>query len=243
MERKKTRVVFVRRFVLLMFLSLCLTGCSTRSQTVRRNKNNSSMLVSKSADRQQIPYTHVVRKGETLWRISQKYGLALETFLRMNNLTKSSTIYPGQRLVVNSAYSSTKQRTYSRETLSKKGNFRWPVQGKVIHKFGDQKNGVPYRGIVVSTGEGTKVMASRGGIVTYVDDDMTGLGKVIIIEHGNGYSSVYAHNSKNMVLKGQSVKQGEIIALAGTTGRAEASQLYFEIRRNSRPINPQAYLK
>jgi len=72
---------------------------------------------------------------------------------------------------------------------------------------------------------------------------MRGYGNVIILSHNGGYSTVYAHNSVNLVKKGQSVKQGNVIAKVGRTGNATGSHLHFEIRLGGKPLNPLSFLR
>ncbi|GAI26545.1 unnamed protein product, partial [marine sediment metagenome] len=72
---------------------------------------------------------------------------------------------------------------------------------------------------------------------------MRGFGNVIVLSHDRGYSTVYGHNSVNLVKKGQYVKKGSIIGKVGRTGNATGSHLHFEIRLSGKPVNPLPYLK
>jgi len=72
---------------------------------------------------------------------------------------------------------------------------------------------------------------------------MGGYGKVVVINHGDGNSTLYAHCSTLSVSKGQRISQGQVVAKVGTTGRATGPHLHFEIRKGNNPVNPLGYLK
>jgi murein DD-endopeptidase MepM/ murein hydrolase activator NlpD len=119
--------------------------------------------------------------------------------------------------------------------------FIWPVSGKLTKAFTDKKT-APHKGIDISAKKGTTVLASNSGKVIYSDDEIPGYGKLIIIDHGDEITSVYAHNSELLVKAGKYVNQGAPIARVGDTGRASGPHLHFEIRRNAIPVNPTGYL-
>jgi murein DD-endopeptidase MepM/ murein hydrolase activator NlpD len=120
--------------------------------------------------------------------------------------------------------------------------FIWPVPSskKVSSKFG-QRRGRHHDGIDIPAVTGTHIVASATGNVI-VSGWMRGYGKVIVIKHDDGYHTVYAHNSKHFVKKGQRVSQGEVIGKVGSTGRSTGPHLHFEIRRKNRVRNPAFYL-
>ena len=119
--------------------------------------------------------------------------------------------------------------------------FMWPLKGKLLQGF-NTANGVKHDGIDIKGQEGDPIYAVADGTVIYSNDTIRGYGNMIIIKHKNGFVTVYAHNSVNMVTKGQAVKQGQIIARVGHTGYATGSHLHFEIRLHSIPVNPLNYL-
>lgn len=98
------------------------------------------------------------------------------------------------------------------------------------------------KGILIRAREGELVGAAAEGNVAFVDQNLPGYGKTIIIEHSGEYSSVYARNAEILVKVGQRVRQGEPIAKAGNKGKGGSPQLYFEIRRRSRAEDPLSYL-
>jgi murein DD-endopeptidase MepM/ murein hydrolase activator NlpD len=96
-------------------------------------------------------------------------------------------------------------------------------------------------GVDISTPEGTPVRAARAGHVLY-SDRLRGYGNLIIVEHGDGYATVYAHNRDNHARTGDAVRQGEVIAAVGRTGTTSGPNLHFEIRRHNVARNPLYYL-
>ena len=120
-----------------------------------------------------------------------------------------------------------------------------PINGRVGSGFGIRhhpiyKRRMHHDGIDFSAPVGTKVYAPGDGIVHYTGYNF-GYGNKVIIDHGYGYRTVYAHLSKSMVRAGQRVKRGDIIALSGNTGVSTGPHLHYEIHKNNRKINPSGY--
>jgi len=123
----------------------------------------------------------------------------------------------------------------------------WPVKGEVIKEFGEQKSeeykvSLFNNGIDIAVEEGTPVHAVDNGIVAYAEW-YSGAGKLVILNHQNGFYSLYSHNSTLLVSKGDHVSRDQKIALSGKTGSAESALLHFEIRKRGTPVNPLEYLK
>lgn len=117
----------------------------------------------------------------------------------------------------------------------------WPTQGKVTSPFG-ARGGAAHDGIDISAPEGTAVIAAADGRVIYSDDGLSGYGNLIIVRHEGSWATVYAHNRKNLVNKGDFVSQGQNIATVGQTGRASGPHLHFELRFGKTPKDPLKYL-
>lgn len=129
----------------------------------------------------------------------------------------------------------------SKTSPAKPGRFIWPVEGVVTSKFGERW-GKNHSGIDIGCPEGTPIYASAAGKAVFVGEK-SGYGLLIIIAHSDGSSfTIYAHNSKNLVKQNADVKQGEKIALVGQTGRATGPHLHFEIRIESKAVDPLLYL-
>ncbi len=119
----------------------------------------------------------------------------------------------------------------------------WPVEGGRFGRgFGFVRRTRPdlrHDGVDVGAPEGAVVRAVADGIVGYSDNGIRGFGNCVMILHGNGWVSVYAHNYRNTVQAGWRVERGERIAFVGATGIARGPHLHFELRRNGRPMNPR----
>jgi murein DD-endopeptidase MepM/ murein hydrolase activator NlpD len=100
-----------------------------------------------------------------------------------------------------------------------------------------------HAGIDIGVPEGTFVRATADGIVEYASDGRGGYGSVIFITHPSGYTTIYGHNSRLLVLAGQTVRAGDVIALSGNTGYSTGPHLHYEIRRNGQPIDPKPFLE
>jgi len=122
----------------------------------------------------------------------------------------------------------------------------WPVKGKIIRSFGQETKSygtsVVSNGINIAVKEGTNVLAADNGEVIF-SDRYGGQGKLIIIDHKNGFFTLYAYNSDLLVSKGAKVKRGQAIAKSGMTGSAEEPSLHFELRKDGKAINPMQYLE
>jgi murein DD-endopeptidase MepM/ murein hydrolase activator NlpD len=116
--------------------------------------------------------------------------------------------------------------------------FRKPVEGKTIAQFGPQRDGTVNEGITISVPKGTPVKAAENGVVAYVGDELPGFGNLILIRHADEYVTAYAHADTILVKKCDVVKRGQPVATAGATGDASQPQLHFEIRKNSKPVDP-----
>jgi len=121
--------------------------------------------------------------------------------------------------------------------------FLWPVQGQVISAFGKRSSGVHNDGINIAAEPGSTVKAADGGVVVYAGNELAGYGNLLLIRHSNGFVTAYAHNKKLLVSRGDNVKQGQTIALVGSTGDVDRPQLHFEIRKGDRAVDPTRYLE
>lgn len=133
-----------------------------------------------------------------------------------------------------------KTRAARRPSRGSRHPFAWPVKGKVTGRFDSRPDSLN-DGINIAAPRGTPVHATLAGQVIY-SDQLRGYGNLIILRHRGGYASVYAHNRKNLVRRGQKVNRRQVIAEVGATGRAATPYLHFEIRRNNVARNPLSYL-
>ncbi|WP_317367213.1 peptidoglycan DD-metalloendopeptidase family protein [uncultured Tyzzerella sp.] len=122
------------------------------------------------------------------------------------------------------------------------GTFAYPVRGRLSSGFG-HRWGTTHKGIDLACAAGTPIKASDGGTVVYSGWNNGGYGYMVKIDHGNGYQTVYAHNSRNAVSVGQKVAQGEVIAYVGSTGNSTGNHVHFEVIQGGVQKNPLNFLK
>jgi murein hydrolase activator len=124
-----------------------------------------------------------------------------------------------------------------------RGKLAWPVSGQIVARYGETRaGGVKWDGVLFATERGAQVRAIYQGRVIFADW-LPGLGLLTIIDHGDGYLSLYGHNERLFKAVGESVGAGEAIAAAGDTGGSTRPELYFEIRRGGRPVDPRPWFK
>ena len=123
----------------------------------------------------------------------------------------------------------------------RKGKLDWPVKGPIRRAFGSQVDNVSYKGVLISTGAGTRVKAVHHGRVVFADW-LRGYGLVLILDHGGGYLSLYGHNDSLLREPGEWVGTGEAVALAGSSGGNGETGLYFAIRHQGRSVDPISWL-
>jgi murein DD-endopeptidase MepM/ murein hydrolase activator NlpD len=120
--------------------------------------------------------------------------------------------------------------------------FIWPVDGKVISKFGPAKDNLRNDGINIAAPVGAPVKASAAGTVAYAGNELRGFGNMVLLRHEDGWVTAYAHNSSLLVQKGDRVSQGQTIARVGSTGNVESPQLHFELRQGTKAVDPMKLL-
>ena len=124
-----------------------------------------------------------------------------------------------------------------------RGKLAWPVSGHLVARFGDARaGGVHWDGVLVATQRGAPVKAVCPGRVIYADW-LPGLGLLTIVDHGDGYLSLYGHNERLYKAVGEQVAAGDTIAAAGDSGGSPRPELYFEIRKGGKPVDPRPWFK
>jgi murein hydrolase activator len=124
-----------------------------------------------------------------------------------------------------------------------RGKLAWPVSGRVLARFGDARaGGVRWDGVLVATERGAPVKTVCQGRVIYADW-LPGLGLLTIVDHGDGYLSLYGHNERLYKAAGEQVATGDTIAAAGDSGGSSRPELYFEIRKGGKPVDPRPWFK
>jgi murein DD-endopeptidase MepM/ murein hydrolase activator NlpD len=208
---------------------------------------------------------HVVKSGDTLGAIAKQYGVTVGALVRANGLKSDRVrLKLGQRLTVPPptvvrekpatppSPKGAPRRSARRErgigkmpanlilAIPEFGDpvppFAWPLEGSVSSSFGRRRMGW-HRGVDILAPAGAPVLASAPGMV--IASGVEGrYGRVVKVAHEGGFTSVYAHNTENLVELGQWVTAGQMIATVGRTGRATAEHLHFEIRHEGMAYNP-----
>ncbi|MHB8912272.1 MAG: murein hydrolase activator EnvC family protein, partial [Lysobacter sp.] len=123
------------------------------------------------------------------------------------------------------------------------GGLGWPASGALLAGFGaTMPDGRSSDGLLIGAGAGSPVKAVADGQVVYAEW-MTGYGLLLIVDHGNGYMSLYAHNDALLKDVGATVRRGESLGTVGSSGGQGRPALYFELRRNGAPVNPSTWLR
>lgn len=144
---------------------------------------------------------------------------------------------PAQTVVTNN--DSTPDDTYAGANFkSLKGKLKLPVRGQLMNHFGDRReNSITWKGLFIKANEGADVKAVASGRVIFADW-MRGFGNLIIIDHGNGYMSLYGNNESVLKSVGEDISAGDTIAAVGNTGGNETNGVYYELRKQSVPFDP-----
>ena len=150
--------------------------------------------------------------------------------------------------LLKSASLSRHNRNFNRRWQTNTQPSLWPVNGRLMSSFGNRVDpfsgeGVAFHaGVDISALKGTPVRATADGIVSHAEWSGS-FGRLVIVDHGKGFQTYYAHLSRFDIVAGQEVRRGEVIGRSGATGRATSPHLHYEVRRGGTPINPYRYLK
>ena len=226
-----------------------------RTEPIARNRNTGRV--------------YRVARGDSLYGIARRHGMTTAELAQINGIRQSSPLRPGQTLSVtkggelaparnaakpaNQAISAPRQvaRLPQKPTVSRPlpkpkaraaGRFRWPVEGRIISRFGSKTNGTHNDGVNLAVPAGTSVRAAENGVVAYSGNELKGYGNLILVRHANDWVSAYAHVEKILVRRGDKISRGQVIAKSGKTGDVNRPQVHFELRKNSKPVNPLTHL-
>jgi murein DD-endopeptidase MepM/ murein hydrolase activator NlpD len=215
---------------------------------------------------------HKVMRGDTVASIARAYGVKAQDVAELNDIENQNQLEVGTKLYIPekqkrggfkklpfgkilSDSSEKKKKSskgsgkYARQSYeddegdsirAEHGKFAWPVAGGLISPFGI-RNGRRHDGVDLKGADGDPIRAAGRGKVVFAGQ-MRGYGNLIIIRHKEDFFTVYAHCSRNIAKKGQDVRQGDLIARVGHTGRATGPHLHFEVRRGQTARNPLFFL-
>ncbi len=187
-------------------------------------------LLSVSACASRLPGAHRVTAGETLSTIARDYGVSARYLACLNGIRNPHLIQAGQQLDL-------PQRPQGRDVPK----LRWPIKRGVLTSHFGPRRSTCHRGLDIAAPLGTAIRAAAHGKVIY-SGRLRGYGNVVILEHKGGYRTVYAHNQKNQVRVGQTVRRGRKIATVGQTGRSTGPHLHFELRIGEVATDPRLVL-
>jgi len=206
---------------------------------------------------------HRVERGQTLWRIARAYGVPLEDLLAANGISEPTDLATGRMLFVPGATALLHVPPYpappppemprpsdvpprasapAPAVPSAPEAFAWPVTGgEILSRYGAPRRGRRHAGVDIRGPKGHDILATRGGEVAYSGSALRGYGKMVVLDHGDGLQSVYAHASELLVKTGDRVERGQSIARIGRTGNATTEHCHFEIRKDRVPVDPLPY--
>ncbi len=176
-----------------------------------------------------------VKRGDTIDGICRKYGVEMTGLVNANPGVDIDRLTIGLKLFVPGS-----------GALEQLFRFAWPVHGRISSRYGSRLHPVYRRrmmhtGLDIAARSGTPIRAALGGRVKFVGWK-GGYGRAIIVEHPNGYETLYGHCSKILVNRGQNVKRGEQIGKVGTTGVSTGPHVHFEVKKNGKRMNPEKVL-
>ncbi|HPP88100.1 MAG TPA: M23 family metallopeptidase [bacterium] len=189
-----------------------------------------------------------VEKNDTIQKIAKRFNVKENAILKANRLKSGAELKVGQEIFIPGSQPRELARLAAqeirRQRRQKTGvSFIWPAASRNISSYYGWRihpiynRQIFHQGLDISGPIGTKIYAAEEGRV-YFRDYITGYGKVVIIKHNQGYSTVYAHLSRFNVKVGQWVEQGEVIGYMGMTGKVTGSHLHFEVRRWDKHLDP-----
>ncbi|OGD50441.1 hypothetical protein A3K56_03535 [Candidatus Beckwithbacteria bacterium RIFCSPHIGHO2_12_FULL_49_13] len=225
--------------------------------TIRWQNDLKSLDAIKPGQTLEIPPTtgivHKVKRGETIYSIAKKYDVVAQNIVNwpFNTYADDETfaLAVGQTLVVPEGVKPAEQlwdpsryvaqKTPDAGVVSATGQFAWPTSGQISQNFAWFHPAVD-----ISNKATPAILAADSGRVVVAGwPDNFGYGNRVVIDHGNGFTTLYAHMASISVAVGQSVNRGDVIGVMGSTGRSTGPHLHFEIRANGATVNPLGYLK
>jgi len=239
--------------ILILLLSFLSQGCTPYNAPIVDLDQPPSRLIK----------THLVEEGESLYSIAWRYDFNARELARINGLSEPYRVRKGQLLnldksikpksstisavskvkkavskVVDRSRAPAKKLTVNQSLTQlngKKLHWQQPIKGKIVESYNPNNL---QKGIMIQADSGASVKPAAHGVVVYAGDGLRDYGKLVIIKHSDYLLSAYGHNQKLLVSEGQVVDGSKIISKLGTSGR-----LYFEIRKDGKPVNPMAYIK
>lgn len=187
--------------------------------------------------------SHVVEAGDTGFGIALEYGVPWSAIAQANAIDPKARLRSGQELVIPTisrlpdAPSPSASPSPAPEAAAPP-RFEWPLQGSVRRGFTARPRRGYHDGLDITARAGTAVRASAAGRVVYAAEEPRQFGNLVVIDHGDGWSTSYAFLSRITVKEGERVRKGERVGMVGHTGLARGDELHFELRRDLRALDP-----
>jgi murein DD-endopeptidase MepM/ murein hydrolase activator NlpD len=183
-----------------------------------------------------------VSQGDTLWDISRRYGVSVSDIVQANKLSDGDVISPGMTLLLPGASTSARPLPL----VSRSSSFSWPIRGSLTSSYGWRVHPISgvnsfHDGLDIAAASGTAIAASASGRVEFAGW-LGGYGRLVIVDHGDGVETRYAHMSGFAVSEGDWVAAGDTVGYVGQSGDATGPHVHFEIRKSGRTVNPRDYL-
>lgn len=198
---------------------------------------------------------HVVEPGQTLWRIARTYGVELDELRRANGIDDPARIAEGQALTIpgadavrdvppfpaplGSIAEPSSTEIVTPLALIDASGWIWPVPGgQIVGRYGDARRTHGHAGLDIRGRAGQPILAARPGRIRYSGSTLRGYGKTVVIDHRDGTSTLYGHNSDLLVREGEEVQAAQEIARLGSSGNATTAHCHFEVRKDDEPVDP-----
>jgi murein DD-endopeptidase MepM/ murein hydrolase activator NlpD len=182
---------------------------------------------------------HILRHGQTLYSVAKMYGVRLHTLLEANGIADPTKVPADTPILIPGFRRGHEQAV---EPGGSAQHLAWPLHGAITGAFGPRGRHSHHAGIDIDGDGGDPIRAAASGTVLKAGIDGR-YGRRIVLEHGDGLFTLYAHASKLLVREGDQVRVGQEIAAVGRSGNAHGTHLHFEVRRDGRAVNPIPYLK
>lgn len=189
---------------------------------------------------QPVTIAYTVKEGDTLQSIAEKYHADAQTIADFpnNGLEDSLQLQVGQILIIPNGYIDEEHKPPPPPIATGTGQFSWPAIGEITQYAYSWHPGA----LDIAIPLGTEVRAADDGTVKTVEYLTTGYGIHVIIDHGDGLTSLYGHLSEIKVTQGQGIHKGDLVGLSGSTGHSTGPHLHFEVRRGVSPVDPMTLL-
>ncbi|OED36649.1 hypothetical protein AB834_02720 [PVC group bacterium (ex Bugula neritina AB1)] len=191
---------------------------------------------------------HKIRAGETLWKLSQIYDIDIAQLAKVNNIKDFNNLQKGRLVFIPDTQKKMSAELYldiglkEHTEIKTQKNFFRPLKAGCINLiFGANKGPVKNKGLDIQATDSLSVYASKKGVVTFCGR-FRGMGLLLVLDHQDGYTTVYSNLAKTLIKEGDVAEQGETIAFLGRREKWAKPVLHFEIREKGKAVDPLKFL-